>query len=105
MKRSMIFALAILSSGLTVSPAAAQDRVTSVVRTADLDLNTDAGREALNGRIAQAAREVCGAASNVDLEGKNAARHCRDQVIAEATLKRDQILAAKSGEVIQVAVR
>ncbi len=105
MKRSMIIALAILSSAVAVSPAAAQDQAASIVRTADLNLGTAAGRDALNARIVQAAREVCGSASSTDLEGRNGVRACREQVIAEATLKRDRILAAKSGEPIQVAAR
>lgn len=66
----------------------------SVVRTADLDLSTKAGRSQLDQRLSQAAREVCGTAADFDLEGKNEVRACRDKVLAHARADRDQILAS-----------
>ena len=41
-----------------------------VVQTADLDLSTEAGREQLDHRLVNAARDACGGASDVDLAGK-----------------------------------
>ena len=63
---------------------AAPDVNVSIVRTADLDLSSEQGRRQLDKRLSQAAREVCGAASDVDLEGKNDVRACRANVVAKA---------------------
>jgi UrcA family protein len=85
-------------------PAAQADTYVSYVHTSDLDLSSESGRRALEKRLARAAREVCGTASDVDLQGKNAVRDCRDEAIARATGQRDAILAgaAERGAVIAV---
>lgn len=108
MRNNALFVLALLASAATVSPTVAQafepETVTSIVRTADLDLSDGAGQRELDRRIVQAAREVCGDASNADLEGKNAARQCRDETIAAAAAQREQLLAAaRTGTPILVA--
>ena len=87
-------ALAEAPAGLNVNVA--------VVRTADLDLSTDAGRRQLGQRLDAAAREVCGTASDTDLAGKNQVRRCRGEVLAQAHARRDTILAARSTEPIAV---
>ena len=56
----------------------------SVVRTADLDLSSAAGKRLLEQRIVIAAKAVCDGASAVDLKARNAADECRDDVIAKA---------------------
>jgi UrcA family protein len=66
----------------------------SLVRTADLDLSSAAGQRTLDARLGNAAREVCGAAADVDLEGRNDVRQCRSEVLARANSQRDQLLAA-----------
>jgi UrcA family protein len=105
MKKSFYIALvsALLTAGLIkAAPALAQTPVqqgelaVSLVRTADLDLSTESGRRQLDRRIANAARDVCGAASDVDIEGKNAVRQCRVGTIAQAKLQKDSILAART---------
>ena len=108
MRNTALFALALIASAATVTPTVAAaveaETVTSIVRTADLDLSNDAGQRELDRRIVQAAREVCGDPSDVDLEGKNAIRHCRADTIAQASSQREQLLAAaKSGTPILVA--
>ena len=108
MKNTALFTLALIASTATVAPTVAQafepETVTSVVRTVDLDLSNDAGRRELDRRIVHAAREVCGDPSNVDLEGKNAARQCRSETIAAAAAQREQLLAvARTGAPILVA--
>ncbi len=106
MRNITIFALAAIASAATITPTAAAEpvTVTSIVRTADLDLASPVGQQELDLRIAQAAREVCGTASSVDLEGKNAVRQCREQTIAQAAAQREQILAAaRAGTPILVA--
>jgi len=76
------------------------------VQTADLDLSNQAGQRTLDLRIAQAAREVCGKASDSDLVGQNKARECRRDVISRATSDRDALLAAADhGATIAIASR
>ena len=106
MKSISLFALAVIASAATITPTVAAESamVTSSVRTVDLDLSTSAGQRELNARIAMAAREVCGSASDVDLEGKNAIRACREETIAQAAAQREQLLAlARTGAPILVA--
>lgn len=73
----------------------------SIVHTADLDLTSDAGRRQLDQRLTQAAREVCGEASDVDLEGKNDVRACRANVLAKA--RAEGVDLASRGAPITVA--
>ena len=105
MTKLSFIALALISAAAV--PAAAEPATAvSIVHTGDLDLSSEAGRQALDRRIARAAVEVCGAASDVDLEGKNAIRHCRDEVIAKASSQRELMLAAaRSGRPIILAAR
>lgn len=79
----------------------------SVVHTADLDLASDAGKRKLDRRLTNAAREVCGTASDFDVEGKNAVRECRDLVLANARQQGDAIIAQnqRGGSVAVVAAR
>ncbi len=89
---------------IKAAPALAEPtQAVSVVRTADLDLSTNAGRQALDHRLVLAAYEVCGAASDVDLAGKNAVRQCRTDVLAKARARGEQL--ASRGEGIVVASR
>jgi UrcA family protein len=72
---------------LNVAPAFAEPvtgQNVSIVSTADLDLSNSAGRAELDHRLVIAADEVCGAPSDADLVGKNRARECRDEVLAQA---------------------
>ena len=108
MRNTALFALALIASATTITPTVAQAfepvTVTSIVQTADLDLSSSNGQQELDRRIVQAAREVCGEASNVDLEGRNAVRECRAETIAAAASQREQLLAsAKYGTPILVA--
>ena len=103
MKQSIIYALlsAFLTAMLLIAPPAhaqsgageVQTHV-SFVRTADLDLGTRAGKLQLQRRLARAAREVCGVASDADLKGKKQVRECRNEAIARASIKQDEMLAA-----------
>ena len=49
-------------------------------------------------------REVCGTASDVDLNGKNEVRQCRDDMLAKARAKRDAVLAAAAASKGFIAV-
>lgn len=98
MKHTALFALALIASATTIAPTVAlafePAAVTSVVRTSDLDLSNADGRQELQRRIVRAAYEVCGTASDVDLEGKNDVRQCREEVISKAAVQREQLFAA-----------
>lgn len=106
--RIIIVSALITGAALKAVPAlaepAAADVNVSIVRTADLDLSTDSGQRQLEQRFTVAAREVCGNASDFDLEGKNDVRACRDEVLARAHSQRDVLLASTArGATIAVA--
>lgn len=90
----------ITAAGIKTAPALAEtiavqpEIAVSIVRTADLDLSTDSGRRQLDRRIASAARDVCGTASDADVEGKNKVRECRGEVLAKAQNDRERVLSA-----------
>ena len=108
---TIVLASALLSgAAIKAVPAFAQanspEVAVSIVRTADLDLASEDGKRQLDRRLANAAREVCGAASDFDLEGKNEVRECRDLVLANARAKGDALIARNErGASIVVAAR
>src|SRR5688500_3281570 len=89
---------------LAQEPAASQTNI-SRVQTADLDLGSDAGRRTLDLRLARAAREVCGTASDVDVVGKNDVRKCRDETLAKARQRSDSVIASRGGVIAVTAAR
>ena len=91
----------------TATPALAEPPAiaTATVQTADLDLSSQAGREALDHRLNVAVKDVCGTASDSDLAGKNDVRRCRADTLANLASERDQRIAAASGNPIEVAAR
>ena len=108
MTKLNILTIALLSSSLALpSPAAAQDRVSATVSTAGLDLASEAGRKALDRRLAHAVIQVCGEASPADLEGQNAVRACRveSRALAEVQQARMIAQAAKGGTILVAAAR
>ncbi|MDP9422413.1 MAG: UrcA family protein [Pseudomonadota bacterium] len=100
-----IFLATLLAFAAT--PALAEQPVTviSTVQTADLDLASAKGQRALDRRLSQAVKEVCGTASDVDIAGKNDVRRCRTETLASLASERDQRIARASGEPIEVAAR
>jgi len=107
MKKPLLIILgSALATGAVIKevPAFAEPtQAISVVRTADLDLSTHAGRKALDHRLVLAAYQVCGTASDVDLAGKNSVRECRNDVLTKAR-SGTQALASR-GETLVVAGR
>lgn len=85
--------------------SAAAVEAVKVVPTADLDLASATGRKALDRRIGRAVVELCGQAADVDLAGRNAVRQCRADTLATAYRARDQRLALRSSDPIQLAAR
>lgn len=111
MKNAILIAIAsglATVAALTAFPALAQQAQPapvniSLVRTADLDLRSGRDRDRLDRRLANAAREVCGYASDADLAGGNELRRCIDETLLTARGQRDQLLAAANrGAVIAV---
>jgi UrcA family protein len=83
----------------------APQQVVSIVHTADLDLSTASGREALDHRLVTAAYDVCGTASDADLAGKNQVRACRADVLAKARADSRQLASRGSGTILVAASR
>jgi UrcA family protein len=107
MRNAFTIALAsalITTAAIKAAPALAEAPVAqtnvSLVRTADLDLRSNAGRRLLDVRLGRAARQVCGTASDADLEGKNEVRQCRAEVLANARTARDAVLAASQSKAV-----
>jgi UrcA family protein len=97
MKTLLAIAAAAVAFGAAPAPARDSAPVPAqirIVRYADLDLATQAGRSALDRRLAFAVREVCGSASDADLHGKNVVRRCLAQTARAASARRDAALAS-----------
>lgn len=103
---TIVFASALITTGaIKAAPAFAQEpanEVNVLVRTADLNLATSQGQRKLERRLAQAARDVCGTASDVDIAGKNEVRKCRDETLEKAREQRDEVLASRRDALIAV---
>jgi UrcA family protein len=95
---SALITTAIIKAAPALAETPAAHTNISLVRTADLDLRSHAGRHQLDVRLARAAREVCGMASDADLNGKNEVRQCRADVLAQARANRDSVLAASQNK-------
>ena len=104
--RIILLSALITGAAIKAVPAFAEPVVgnvnISVVNTGDLDLSTSAGKRALDQRLVIGAREVCGTASDVDLEGKNDVRQCRAEALAKARAECQQ-LASRSGTILVAA--
>lgn len=98
----LITAVAIKAAPAIAEPIAPAINV-SLVRTADLDLSTTRGQRVLDARLGNAAREVCGIASDADLASQNDIHKCRSDVLANARTQRGQLLAA-AGRGAQIAI-
>ena len=98
---ALLLSLAVAAPAFAESPVQAS----SIVKTADLDLASEAGQRALDRRISLAVDEVCGTASDFDLAGKNEVRRCRVETRAKVASDREQRIAAASPQPIEVAAR
>jgi UrcA family protein len=101
---SFVITAGLIKGAPAVAEPATGEVNVSIVDTADLDLSTSAGKRALDHRLTIAARDVCGTASDVDLEGKNEVRQCRVDVLAKARAETAQ-LASGGSTTILVAAR
>ena len=100
---SAIITAAAIKAVPALAETASPDVAVSVVHTSDLDLASQAGQRQLDRRLGFAAREVCGTASDFDLEGKNEVRECRDLVLANAR-EQGQALIARNERGGSIAV-
>lgn len=101
---ALITAGAIRAAPALAQDAAPEDTIVRLVQVSDLDLQSKAGQRQLERRLAKAAREVCGTASDADLRGKNEVRQCRDEALSRAHAQHNGALAAvKSDRVIAVS--
>ena len=91
----------------TATPVLAEPPATATakVQVADLDLRTVSGQRALDRRLNQAVIEVCGTASDADIEGKNDVRRCQSETLARLTEDRNERIAAVTDKPIEVAAR
>ena len=99
---TLLFPIALVSSPVVAEPIQAESLAVSI---ADLDLTSAAGRQAFDRRLGRAVVELCGQAADVDLAGRNAVRKCRADTLAQAHRAKDQRLALRSVEPIQLAAR
>ncbi len=102
---SALITTGIIKAAPALAEAPAGDTNVSLVRTADLDLRSAEGRRKLDQRLANAAREVCGTASDVDVAGKNDVRKCRDETLAKARGQREAIVAGRDAVIAVTAAR
>jgi UrcA family protein len=101
-----LLSILLLAAALpTAALAEAPSTVSSIVRTADLDLSSESGRHALDVRLNRAISEVCGTASNADLSGGNEVRRCRTELESRIKDDREQRIALASDAPIIVAAR
>jgi UrcA family protein len=94
-----------LIKGAPTLAETAPTQAVSIVHTADLDLSSAAGRNALDHRLVTAAYDVCGAASDADLAGQNKVRACRVEVLAKARAEGQQLASRGSGSILVAANR
>ena len=110
MKQALLITLAsalITGAAIVAAPALAEptlDTNISLVRTADLDLASADGQRQLDRRLAKAARDVCGEASDADISGKNDVRRCRDETLANVREQREAIAAAAMRDAVIAVV-
>lgn len=109
MKSLLNWSLAAAALALSAAPGYAQADVASrqlVVSYADLDLSSERGVRILDRRLRAAAQTACGPTSDFDPEGKNEARSCRTETLAQARAQRDEAIAGLApARQIQVAAR
>jgi UrcA family protein len=98
--RSTILALAALAA----APAFAETPDSVAVGYSDLNLSSPAGREAFDGRVATAARQVCGEYRPLELKMIAISRACQARAIAAANSQLSQNLAGGATQLASLNV-
>lgn len=89
---------------LPAAAAPAPELPQAIVRTADLDLATPAGEQALHHRIATAVTQVCGVAGSRELAVNASIKGCRATAWDSASRQMQTVLAsARDGKAYAVA--
>ena len=99
---SLLLPIALVSSPVVAEPIQTESLAVSI---ADIDLSSAAGQRTFDRRLGRAVVELCGQAADVDLVGRNAVRKCRADTMAQAHKAKDQRLAQRSADPIQLAAR
>ncbi len=99
---SLLLPIALLSAPVSADPIQAESLTVSI---ADLDLSSTTGQRTFDRRLGRAVVELCGQAADVDLAGRNAVRKCRADTLAQAYQAKDQRVALRSADPIQIAAR
>lgn len=105
-RSSVLAAAAVAALALnlaTVAPALAQSAPSIAVSYQDLNLSGAAGRDVLDRRIANAAEQLCGEASTVELTWNAAVQACQAETIAQTQAQRDAAVRYGTVQVIAQA--
>ena len=89
----ILIPFAFLAAPLSAQVSGKDQSVTSIVRTADLDLTRVADRQALDRRLGHAIVDVCGDASPADIAGQNVVARCRLELASRLNSRRAQLIA------------
>ena len=99
--RSLI-PIVLVASLAAANPAQAETRT---VRYADLDLTSPAGQAALDRRLENAVRQVCGDPYPIDLQTVNEVSRCRRETRANIQAQRNDALAQAQNSRVQLSAR
>jgi UrcA family protein len=99
--KTVAYALAAVAMLTAAGTAEARSRddgiVTARITIGDLDLSKTAGREALDRRVAAAARELCEAPSYADPKAQASYRACRREVMESANRQVAMVMSRYAG--------
>jgi UrcA family protein len=104
MNRSLPIIAALAAAGTLVLPTVSQASESNSVRVsyADLNLASDAGAHALQGRIAFAARTVCEIEDSREIALANATNECRSDAVSRAQPAYEAAVSAARGGTVTV---
>lgn len=102
-RNQLRFTIVLFASLAAANPVVAGQNDGRVVSYADLDLTTPAGQAALDRRLHNAIKQVCGSAFPHDLMSRNQVRRCRSQTLADVQAQRNDALAQARNQAVQLA--
>lgn len=97
--------LALVASLCAAAPAFAEAAPQRSVETADLNLASSRGRDALDRRLKYAARAVCDVGQSRDLVLKMRADRCYRTALSAARLNAEAVIARRIGTPFDLAAR
>lgn len=96
-------AASLASVGTAIAPAQAAPVDTVLVGYGDLNLASNAGRRALDNRIAAAVDLVCSNGESLDLRSYSLSRSCKTESFAAAQVQRDAAVAGQRSGSVRVS--